>query len=172
MPELIPVLTAAEIQRLVQKMAQRISADYRGRDLMLIGVLKGSFVFLSDLMRQLSIPVKIDFLQAASYGSGTESSGSVRLLKGIDLDIRGNDVLLVEDIVDTGGTIRWILDHLRSFQPLSVSVCALIDKRARREVDVPIAYVGLVAGSGFLVGYGLDYAEQYRQLPGVYHLNL
>lgn len=172
MPELTPVLTAAEIQRLVQNMAQRISSDYRGRDLTLIGVLKGSFVFLSDLIRQLSIPVKIDFLQAASYGSGTESSGSIRLLKGIDLDIRGNDVLLVEDIVDTGRTIRWILDHLRSFQPLSVSVCALIDKRARREVDVPIAYAGHAAGSGFLVGYGLDYAEQYRQLPGVYHLNL
>ena len=172
MPELTPVLTAAEIQRLVQNMAQRISADYRGRDLSLIGVLKGSFVFLSDLIRQLSIPAKIDFLQAASYGSGTESSGTIRLLKGIDLDIRGNDVLLDEDIVDTGRTIRWILDYLRSFQPLSVSVCTLIDKRARREVDVPIAYAGHVAGSGFLVGYGLDYAEQYRQLPGVYHLNL
>jgi len=172
MPELIPVLSAAEIHRLVQDMAQRISADYRGRDLALIGVLKGSFIFLSDLIRQLSIPVKIDFLQAASYGSGTTSSGRIRFSKDIDLDIRGRDVLLVEDIVDTGRTIRWILDHLGSFQPRSVSVCALIDKRERREVDVPIAYAGHSAGSGFLVGYGLDYDEQYRQLPGVYHLNL
>jgi hypoxanthine phosphoribosyltransferase len=172
MPELIPVLTAAEIHRLVQNMAQRISEDYRGRDLMLIGVLKGSFIFLSDLIRLLSIPVKIDFLQAASYGTGTDSSGTIQILKGINLDIRGNDVLLVEDIVDTGLTIRWILDHLRSFQPRSLSVCALIDKRERREIDVQIAYAGHRVESGFLVGYGLDYAEQYRQLPGIYHLNL
>jgi hypoxanthine phosphoribosyltransferase len=111
-------------------------------------------------------------LQAASYGTGTDSSGTIRILKGINLDIRGNDVLLVEDIVDTGLTIRWILDHLRSFQPRSLSVCALIDKRERREIDVQIAYAGHRVESGFLVGYGLDYAEQYRQLPGIYHLNL
>ena len=172
MPELVPILSAAEIRRLVLKLSRQISSDYEGRDLVLIGVLKGSFIFMADLARELSIPVKMDFVQASSYGDGTESSGSIRLLKGIDLDIRGKDVLLVEDIVDTGRTIRWILDHLRSFEPLSVGVCALIDKRSRREVDVPIAYAGYAAENKFLVGYGLDYAEQYRQLPGIYHLNL
>jgi hypoxanthine phosphoribosyltransferase len=170
MPELIPVLSAAEIRRLVLAMAQQIEADYRGRNLVLIGVLKGSFIFLSDLIRALDVPVKIDFVQAASYGVGTESSGSVQLLKGINLDIRSQDVLLVEDIVDTGLTIRWISDYLESFQPQSVGVCALIDKRERRESDVPIQYTGYVAGSGFLVGYGLDFAEQYRNLPGLYEL--
>jgi hypoxanthine phosphoribosyltransferase len=172
MPELIPILSAAELRRLVFDLAQRIEADYRGRDLVLIGVLKGSFVFLSDLIRMLSMPVKVDFVQASSYGNGTESSGHIRLSKDIGLDIRGRDVLLVEDIVDTGLTVRWIIDYLESLQPRSVAVCALINKPGRREVDVPIAYAGYVADNGFLVGYGLDYAEQYRQLPDICQLNL
>lgn len=170
MPELIPVLSAAELHRRVLDLARRISTDYQGRNLVLIGVLKGSFIFLSDLARQLEIPVRIDFVQVSSYGAGTQSSGSIRLAKGIGLDIRDQDVLVVEDIVDTGLTIRWIIDYLNSFQPRSVSVCTLIDKRECREAQVPIAYAGHVAGSGFLVGYGLDYAEQYRHLPELYHL--
>jgi hypoxanthine phosphoribosyltransferase len=133
-------------------------------------VLKGSFIFLADLVRELGIPVKIDFVQASSYGDGMESSGSIRLSKGIGLDIRNRDVLVVEDIVDTGLTTRRIIDYLGSFQPRSVGICTLIDKRARREVDVPIAYAGHEPGSGFLVGYGLDHAEQYRQLSGIYDL--
>lgn len=172
MPELTLLLNAAEIQRLVRELAQRISADYRGRDLVSVGILKGSFIFLADLVRQLSIPVKIGFVQTASYGDGTDSSGTIRLLKDVDLEIRSKDVLLVEDIVDTGRTTRWILDHLQSREPRTVRICALIDKQERREVEVPIAYAGHVAGSGFLVGYGLDYAEEYRQLPGIYHLSL
>jgi hypoxanthine phosphoribosyltransferase len=172
MPELIPVLSANELLRLVSDLAKRISADYQAGGLVLIGVLKGSFIFLADLVRQLRVAVKIDFVQASSYGTGTESSGSIRLVKGIGLDIRGQDVLVVEDIVDSGLTIRWIVDYLQSFQPRSIGVCALIDKRERRKVDVPIVYTGHVAGSGFLVGYGLDYAEQYRHLPEIYHLNL
>jgi hypoxanthine phosphoribosyltransferase len=172
MPELIPILSAAELRRLVFDLAQRIEADYRGRDLALVGVLKGSFVFLSDLIRAFSMPVKVDFVQVSSYGNGTESSGHIRLSKGIGLDIRSQDVLVVEDIVDTGLTVRWIIDYLESLQPRSVAVCALINKPGRREVDVPIAYAGYVAGDGFLVGYGLDYAEQYRQLPDICQLNL
>jgi hypoxanthine phosphoribosyltransferase len=171
MPELTPILSAAELRRLVFDLAQRIEADYRGRDLVLIGVLKGSFVFLSDLIRELRMPMKIDFVQASSYGSGTESSGHIQLSKGIGLDIRNQDVLVVEDIVDTGLTVRWIIDYLESFQPRGVAVCALINKPGRREVDVPIAYAGYEAGDGFLVGYGLDYAEQYRQLPDICQLN-
>jgi hypoxanthine phosphoribosyltransferase len=172
MRELIPVLTADEIHRLVTSMAQRISEDYEGRELVLIAVLKGAFIFLADLVRQLTIPVKVDFLQVSSYGADTRSSGTVRLVKDIAVDIRGKDVLLVEDIVDTGITINWLLDRLKSCQPRSLGVCALIDKRERRESQVPIAYAGHVAPKGFLVGYGLDYAEEYRHLPGIYHLSL
>ena len=172
MSKLIPVLAADEIHLLVKNMAQRISADYRDRELVMVAVLKGSFVFLADLIRQLTIPVQVDFLQACSYGAGTQSCGAVRLVKDIGVDIRRKDVLLVEDIVDTGRTVNWILDHLKSFQPLSVSVCTLIDKRERREAEVPIVYSGHVTEKGFLVGYGLDYAEAYRHLPGLYDLKL
>ena len=172
MRELTPVLTAGEIHLLVKRMAQQISDDYRGRELVLIAVLKGSFIFLADLVRQLTLPVKIDFLQASSYGADTRSSGSVRLVKDVGVDIRGKDVLLVEDIVDTGFTVNWLLDHLRSFQPRSLGVCVFIDKRERREAQVPIAYAGHVTQEGFLVGYGLDYAEEYRHLPGIYHLSM
>jgi hypoxanthine phosphoribosyltransferase len=170
MPELTPVLTADEIHLLVQNLAQRITSDYQGRELVLVAVLKGAVIFLSDLIRQLAIPVKIDFLQAGSYGGETISSGVIRLSKDIDIDIRGKDVLVVEDIVDTGLTIQRILHHLMSFHPRSLKVCALIDKRERREVDVPIAYAGQTVQEGFLVGYGLDCAESYRQLPGIHRL--
>jgi hypoxanthine phosphoribosyltransferase len=172
MPALIPVLSAEEIDLLVSDLAQRISSDYQGRELVLVAVLKGAFIFLSDLVRKLTIPVKIDFVQAASYGSGTSSCGQIRLAKEIGVDIKGCDVLLVEDIVDTGLTIGCLLDYLRSFQPRSVAVCALINKRERREREVPVAYVGRWIEKGFLVGYGLDYAEDYRHLPGIFHLKL
>lgn len=172
MPELKPVLSAEEIDRLVSDLARRVSADYRGRDLVLVAALKGAFIFLSDLARRLAIPVKIDFVQAASYGSGSASSGLIRLTKEIGIDIRNKDVLLVEDIIDTGLTIDHLLDYLRSFHPRSLAVCALIDKRERREREIHAAYVGRVVDKGFLVGYGLDYAEEYRNLPGIYDLNL
>lgn len=172
MPELIPVLSAGEIALRIKKIAGQISADYRGRDLVLIAVLKGSFVFLSDLIRQLTVPVKIDFLQAVSYGSGTSSCGKVSITKPIGIEIRDKDVLLVEDIVDTGLTLTCLLDHLRSFSPKSLEVCAFIDKRERREASVNIAYAGHRLDKGFLVGYGLDYAEDYRHLSGLFHLQL
>lgn len=172
MRELIPVLTADEIHLLVKRMAQRISEDYRDRELVLIAVLKGSFIFLADLVRQLTLPVKIDFLQASSYGTDTRSSGSVRLVKDVGLDIRAKDVLLVEDIVDTGVTLSRLIEHLRSFQPNSIGVCAFIDKSERRQAKVPIAYAGHAVQEGFLVGYGLDYAEEYRHLPGIYRLSM
>jgi len=170
MAELTPVLTPDALHLLVKKLAERISADYQGQELVLVAVLKGAVIFLSDLIRQLAIPVKIDFLQAASYGSETVSSGAIRLAKDIEMDIRGKNVLVVEDIVDTGRTINRILDHLNGFEPHSLKVCALIDKRERREVEVPIAYAGQAVSEGFLVGYGLDCAENYRHLPGIYRL--
>jgi len=171
MPELKPVLPAEEIDRLVSDLARRVSADYRGRDLVLVAALKGAFIFLSDLARRLAIPVKIDFVQAASYGNGSVSCGQIRLTKELGLDIRHKDVLLVEDIIDTGHTIDYLLDYLRTFHPRSLAVCALIDKRERREREISAAYVGRVVTKGFLVGYGLDYAEEYRNLPGIYVLN-
>jgi hypoxanthine phosphoribosyltransferase len=172
MPELIPVLTSEEIERSVATVADRISADYRNREVILVGVLKGAFVFLSDLIRQLSIPIKVDFVRIASYGNGTSSSGSVALTKPLEIDISGKDVLVIEDIVDTGITLRWLTDHLSGLGPSSVKVCTLIDKKERRRSDVRVDYACNVVDKGFLVGYGLDYAEDYRYLPAVYHLKM
>lgn len=172
MAKLTPVLTADQIHQAVTLLAERISRDFQGRELVLIGVLKGAFIFLSDLVRRLRIPVRLDFLQARSYGSGTSSCGTVRLTKDIDVVIRDKDVLVVEDIVDTGLTLNCLLSHLKGMGPRSLGVCTLIDKRERRVGEVPIAYAGHVTTEGFLVGYGLDYAEDYRELPGIFHLEL
>ena len=172
MAELIPVLNREDIERSVAKIADRISADYQGRDLVLVGVLKGAFVFLSDLIRHLTIPVKVDFVRTASYGNGTASSGTVRLTKPLEIDIAGKDVLVVEDIVDTGITLAWLMGHLQGLGPSSVRVCTLIDKKERRKADVSVDYACNAVDKGFLVGYGLDYAEDYRYLPAVYHLKM
>ena len=172
MPELIPVLKKNEIDKLVADTARRISADYKDSELVLVGILKGAFIFLSDLARQLSIPVKIDFIRASSYGHGTSSSGKIRVTKELETDIRDRDVLLVEDIVDTGLTLTCLIEYLNSFHPKSVRVCAFLDKRERREKEVAVDYVCKVMEEGFLVGYGLDYAEDYRSLPEIYHLKL
>lgn len=172
MPELVPVFTKDEIQRMVGAAARRISRDYKGRNLVLVGVLNGAFMFLADLARELSIPVQIDFVRVASYGAGTTSSGKLSLTKDLELDVHDKDVLIVEDIVDTGLTLSGLVDHLKSYGPLSVKICALIDKRERRERTVPVDYACQVVQEGFLVGYGLDYAEEYRSLPEIYHLKL
>jgi hypoxanthine phosphoribosyltransferase len=170
MPDLIPVLTKSDIRHIVKRLGQQISLDYQGREPILIAVLKGSFVFLSDLIRQLTIPVKIDFLRAASYGADTTSSGKIELTKEIELNIQHQDVLIVEDIVDTGLTLTRLVDYLGSFGPRSIKICTLIDKKERRLVQTRIDYVGQTVAEGFLVGYGLDYAEGYRNLPDIYHL--
>jgi hypoxanthine phosphoribosyltransferase len=172
MPEFIPVLSRKEIEKRIVDVAERISADYAGCDLVLIGVLKGAFVFLSDLIRHLAIPLKIDFVRIASYGSATSSSGAIRLTKELELDIKKKDVLIVEDIVDTGLTVRWLLDYFQNFEPRSMRVCTLIDKLERRKADVVVDYSCHVVQQGFLVGYGLDYAESYRNLPEIFHLKL
>jgi hypoxanthine phosphoribosyltransferase len=170
MPDLVPVLRTDEIQRIVSELGQKISSDYQGRELILVGVLKGAFIFLSDLIRQLTIPVKIDFIRAASYGDGTSTSGKIQLTKEIEIDIKGKDVIMVEDIVDTGLTLNYILEHVKSFGPRSVRVCALLDKIERRQSGIAVDYAGYQVPKGFLVGYGLDYAEEYRHLPAIYHL--
>ncbi len=170
MPDLVPVLRKDEIQRIVGEMGQKISSDYQGRELILIGILNGAFIFLSDLIRQLTIPVKVDFIRAASYGSDTSTSGKIQLTKGIEIDIRDKDVMVVEDIVDTGLTLNHILDYVKSLGPHSVRVCALLDKTERRQTSIALDYAGFKVPEGFLVGYGLDYAEDYRNLPAIYHL--
>lgn len=164
---LIPVLSRDEIAARVKNLAEQISKDYASEELFVIGILKGAFIFLADLVREITLPVQIDFVRIASYGSETVSSGKIQITKDIELNIAGRNVLIVEDIVDSGLTIAWFLGHLKTFRPKSVKVCAFIDKTERREVQVPVDYVGYVIERGFLVGYGLDCDEQYRHLPGV-----
>ena len=172
MPELVPVLSKNDIDSLVKQVAHRISTDYRNKDLILIGVLKGVFVFLSDLVRCLDIPVKIDFIRVFSYCSDVSSSGKIHLTKDIEVNIKDKDVLIVEDIVDTGLTLKYLIDYLRSYHPKTIKVCVFIDKHERREADIAIDYSCHNVAEGFLVGYGLDYNEDYRHLSGIYHLKL
>jgi hypoxanthine phosphoribosyltransferase len=172
MPELVSVFTQEEIQQNIAKVAEQISDDYRERDLILVGVLKGAFVFLSDLARCITIPAKIDFVRVSSYKNDMYSSGHIQLLYEPDTDVQGKDVLIVEDIVDTGLTLNYLIEYFDSKGPDSVKICALIDKRERREVDLTVDYVCLSVKSGFLVGFGLDYAENYRNLKNICHLKL
>ena len=172
MHELIPVLNKDDISKMVARVAHRISSDYQNEELILIGILKGAFVFLSDLVRYLTIPVKLDFLRVCSYGSSTSSSGNIRLTKEIEIDIKDKNVLLVEDIVDTGLTLSYLIDYLKTFNPKTVKICTLIDKHERRDAKVKIHYACHEVTEGFLVGYGLDYNEDYRHLAGIYHLKL
>ena len=151
----------------VRELGGQISGDYAGRDLLLVGVLKGAVFFLSDLMRHLEVPCAVDFMAVASYGSSTDSSGVVRILKDLDAPIQGRDVLIVEDIVDSGLTLSYLLRTLSAREPASVEVCALLVKPERRQVDLPIRYVGFEIPNRFAIGYGLDHAERFRNLPYV-----
>ena len=171
-PELVPVLTKEEIQQKIIVLAGMISRDYAGKELLLIGILKGSFIFLSDLVRHLSIPAQIDFIRASSYGDTMSSSGTITLTQPVQIDVKNKHLLLVEDIVDTGLTLSCIKDYFRSQGAASVKICAFIDKYERREANIPVDYTCHTTHEGFLVGYGLDYAENYRCLPGVYHLKM
>ncbi len=156
-----------ELTHRVREMAAEISSDYSGRDLLLIGVLKGAVFFLSDLMRHLEIDCEVDFMAVSSYGSSTDSSGIVRILKDLDAPIEGRDVLIVEDIVDSGLTLSYLFRMLRARNPATLEVCALLTKPERREVDLPIRYVGFEIPNRFAIGYGLDHAERFRNLPYV-----
>jgi len=158
----------SEISRRVQDLADQISRDYAGGEILMIGVLKGAFIFMADLVRAMSIPCQMDFIRAASYGAGSESSGSIVITKDVELEIAGRDILIIEDIVDTGLTLRHIVDTLRLRNPKSVKVCAFLDKQARRKVSFEADYVGFTMDDGFIVGYGLDFNEQDRFLPDVY----
>ena len=161
------LVTAEEVQRRVCELGEEISRDYAGRSLLLIGVLKGAFLFLSDLMRFIDVPVEVDFMAVASYGSATDSSGVVRILKDLDVVIEDRDVLIVEDIVDSGLTLQYLMRNLGSRNPRSLEVCALLCKPDRRRVELPTRYVGFEIPNRFVVGYGLDHAELHRNLPYV-----
>jgi hypoxanthine phosphoribosyltransferase len=156
-----------ELRRKVAELAAQISRDYEGRELLLVGVLKGAIFFLSDLMRELSIPCEVDFMAVASYGSVTQSSGVVRILKDLDAAIEDRHVLIVEDIVDSGLTLQYLLRNLKARGPASVEVCALLTKPTRREVELQARYVGFEIPNRFVVGYGLDHGEKHRNLPYV-----
>jgi hypoxanthine phosphoribosyltransferase len=158
------LLSEKEIQGKIEELAAAINADYGDRELLLVGVLKGALMMMADLARSLTAPVTIDFMAVSSYGSGTTSSGVVRIMKDLDRDISGRDVLVVEDIIDSGLTLSWLLRNLRSRGPASVEVCALLRKPDAATVDVPVKYMGFDIPNEFVVGYGLDYAQRYRNL--------
>ena len=164
------IVPADDLQRRVIELGEEISRDYAERDLLLIGVLKGAIFFLSDLMRAIDVPVEVDFMAVASYGSATKSSGVVRILKDLDAAIEGRDVLIVEDIIDSGLTLQYLLRNLGARDPASLEVCALLTKPGRSKVDVPCRYIGFEIPDAFAIGYGLDHAERYRNLPFVAEL--
>ncbi|OGN95406.1 MAG: hypoxanthine phosphoribosyltransferase [Chloroflexi bacterium RBG_13_51_18] len=161
------LVSGAEIESTVRKIAADITRDYRDKNPLLLGILKGSFVFLSDLVRRLDFPLEVEFIRLSSYGSGQQTSGKVKMVQGLKLGVQGRHVLVVEDIVDTGITLSFLLDYLKKKKPASLKLCALTDKPSRRRVPVKIDYVGLTVPDKFIVGYGIDCDEKYRNLPDI-----
>lgn len=159
------MLSQKEIEKKVVELAGKIQKDYEGQDILLVGILKGASVFVADLMRKIDLNVNIDFMSVSSYGSGTESSGTVKILKDLDVDIEGKNVLIVEDIIDSGATLRNLYDTLMTRNPKSLKLCTLLDKPERRKVHIDVDYVGFTIEDKFIVGYGIDYDEKYRNLP-------
>ena len=159
------LLSQEEIAEIVEKLGTQISRDYEGKNLILVGILKGSVVFISDLMRKISIPAKLDFMSVSSYGSGVKTSGVVKILKDLDIDVTKHDILLVEDILDSGMTLHYLMEVFKKRNPKSIAVCTLLNKPDRRKIDVNVAYEGKKIPDEFVVGYGLDFAEKYRNLP-------
>jgi hypoxanthine phosphoribosyltransferase len=156
-----------ELRSRVRQMGENISNDYSGKELILIGVLKGSVIFMADLLREINIPCKMDFMAVSSYGNSTETSGVVRILKDLDFEIQGKDILIVEDIIDSGVTLKYLMKYLSGRKPNSLEIVCLLNKPDRRKVDIDVKYLGYDVPDHFLVGYGLDYAEKYRNLPYV-----
>jgi hypoxanthine phosphoribosyltransferase len=161
------LIDAETLRTRVAELGEEVSADYAGRELLLIGVLKGAVFFMADLMRHVTVPCEVDFMAISSYGATTDSSGVVRILKDLDINIEGRDVLVVEDIIDSGLTLSYLIRNLESREPASLEVCALLTKPERREIDVGVRYVGFEIPNRFVIGYGLDFGERYRNLPYV-----
>ena len=165
-----PLISREQIASIVRDLASRISGDYGQKELVLVCVLKGAFMFLSDLVRHLHMPVQIDFVRLASYGSGMKSSGRIEITKDIEVSVEGKDVIIVEDIIDSGRTIKFLKERLALSKPRTVKVCTLLDKKARREVEMEADYVGKEVDDVFIVGYGIDFNEAYRNLPQIYYV--
>lgn len=159
------LLNEDEIRKKIREIGQNISRDYAGKDLILIGVLKGSVMFMADLMKEVTIPCSMDFMAVSSYGTSTKTSGVVRILKDLDFEIENKDILIVEDIIDSGITLKYLVEYLRGRGPKSVEIACLLNKPDRRQVNIDVKYLGFNVPDYFLVGYGLDYAEKYRNLP-------
>ena len=167
LPQLKVLITREEIGKAVTRLASEIRRDYQGKRPLLIGVLKGSFVFMADLIRYLDLPLEVDFIKLSSYGAAKETSGKVRVVQPLKTAIKGRDVLVIEDIVDTGITISFLLDYLRKKKPASLKFCSLTDKPSRRQVPISIDYLGFTVPNKFIVGYGLDFNEEFRYLPDI-----
>jgi hypoxanthine phosphoribosyltransferase len=161
------LIDAEALRARIGELGDEISAHYAGQDLLLIGVLKGAVFFMADLMRHLTVPCEVDFMAISSYGAQTDSSGVVRILKDLDINIEGRNVLVVEDIIDSGLTLSYLMRNLESREPASLEICALLTKPARREIDVTVRWIGFEIPNRFVIGYGLDFAERYRNLPYV-----
>ncbi len=159
------LLTEKQIAERVEELGIRISKDYADDPPIMVSILKGGFIFLADLVRTISIPIEVDFMEVSSYGDKTVSSGVVRILEDLSLNIEQRHILIVEDIIDTGHTLRYIIDNLETRHPKSVKICTLLDRRGRREVEIPLDYVGFVVPDKFVIGYGLDIAQKHRNLP-------
>ena len=164
------LLTQEQVASIVQSLADQISKDYEGRELVVVCILKGAFVFLSDLIRHLRIPVQVDFVRLASYGSGMKTSGNIEITKDVEIPLEKKDVLIIEDIIDSGRTLQFLKDRLALSNPSSIRVCALLDKKARREVEIEADYLGTEVDDLFIVGYGIDFNEHYRHLPEIYYV--
>ncbi len=169
--ELRMVLSPEKIAERVAQLGAEITRDYANKDLVVVGILKGAFIFMADLVRHIDLPISMDFVRLQSYGSSATSSGQVTLTKDVELPLSQRHVLIVEDLIDTGFTLEYLMEIMAAHRAASVKLCCLIDKKERRQVDIQADYVGFDIEKGFLVGYGLDYDEDYRQLPGIYHLN-
>ena len=159
------LISEDELKAIVERLGKQITEDYKGKNVLLIGILKGSVIFMADLMRAIEVPCNIDFMAVSSYGNGTESSGRVKINKDLDNDIQGKDIIIIEDILDSGKTLYYIRDILSARKPASIKICTLFDKPERREADIKADYIGSLVPNEFIVGYGLDYAEYYRNLP-------
>jgi len=168
--QLTLLIPRSVIEQTVARLAAQITEDYRDRQLVAVGILKGAFIFMADLVRRLDIPLEVDFITVSSYGSGTESSRIITLRQDLTTDIRGKHVLVIEDIVDSGHTVRYVLEHLAAGGAASVRLCALADKTSRREVSVRLDYLGFTVPDRFVVGYGLDFDNKFRYLPDIYAL--
>lgn len=170
MTKLIPLITEQEIQKRVKEIADSISKDYKDSTPLLVGVLKGAWVFMADLVRQITIPIRCDFLQVSSYGQATESSGIAKIITDLKCSIEGENVILIEDIVDTGLTLKYIMDYLALRRPKSIKLCSLLDKPSRHKIEFKVDYLGFEVPNKFVVGYGIDYQELYRNLPYIAYI--